>query len=158
MSEASRETELLEVHVQRVPVALWAASQEHFAELMREFTLIAASETTDSPHPVPQRLLDLVEQLTSSYSGFTTEQERALAEAAEAGVESVDLVFRVPLSAAQAAETLEQMLTEADEFCRSGDHLLTLATPPECVRYRRWYLEQFVNQAAGLPPQPWLAG
>lgn len=146
--------ELVDVHVTGIPVALWAASQEHFAELMREFTLIAGSAAAPR-HPIPAQLLDLVEQLTSTYSGFTTEQERALSEAAAAGITSLDLVFRVPRAAGPAAEELERMLTAADEFCRSGDHLLTLATPPECLRYRRWYLAQFIDQAAGKPAVPW---
>jgi hypothetical protein len=47
------------------------------------------------------------------------------------------------------------MLDEADEYCRRGEHLLTLETPPELVRFRRWYLQEFVNQIAGAAPEPW---
>jgi hypothetical protein len=46
------------------------------------------------------------------------------------------------------------MLEEADEYCRS-DQLLTLATPPTLVAFRRWYLGEFIAQIDGRPPQPW---
>ena len=47
------------------------------------------------------------------------------------------------------------MLDEADEYCRRGDHLLTLATPPEELRFRRWFISEFVDQVNGAPPTPW---
>jgi hypothetical protein len=47
------------------------------------------------------------------------------------------------------------MLDDADEYCREGRHLLTLATPPDLLAYRRWYLQQFVDQARGRPATPW---
>jgi hypothetical protein len=47
------------------------------------------------------------------------------------------------------------MLDEADEFCRQGKHLLTLATPPDLRRYRQWFLGEFVAQIGGRPPTPW---
>ncbi|MDP9441273.1 MAG: hypothetical protein M3P34_03640 [Actinomycetota bacterium] len=47
------------------------------------------------------------------------------------------------------------MLDEPDEFCRSGNQLLTLATPPELLAFRRWYLREFNAQLQGQPPLPW---
>jgi hypothetical protein len=47
------------------------------------------------------------------------------------------------------------MLDEADEYCRSGQHLLTLAADDEIVRFRHWYLEQFIAQIAGEQPVAW---
>jgi hypothetical protein len=146
--------DLVEVRVLDLPVALWAKSQEHFQDLMREFALIAAS-SGDSVHPVPARLLELVETLTAEYAGVSDAQEAELAEAAASGTESLDLVFGVPPQAGEAAEDLGRVLEEADEFCRAGEHLLTLATPSDCVAYRRWYIAQFVDQLAGGQPVPW---
>ena len=37
-----------------------------------------------------------------------------------------------------------------------GELLLTLATPAKLVTYRRWFLDQFVSQAAGGPPVWWV--
>jgi hypothetical protein len=147
-------TDLVEVRVLELPVPLWAKSQEHFQDLMREFALIAGNSGA-SLHPVPARLLELVETLTAEYAGVSEAQEAELAAAAEAGTASLDLVFWAPPQAGPAAEDLGRVLEEADEFCRAGEHLLTLATPPDCVAYRQWYIAQFVDQLAGGDPVPW---
>ena len=65
-----------------------------------------------------------------------------------------ELVFVLPRDVSEAAQQLGDILDEADAFCRSG-HLLTLATPPDLVTYRRWYLDNFIAQCDGGPPQPW---
>ena len=144
------------VEMRRIPVALQARATEHAEELQREFVLIAEGlQHTESSSALPRRLLDLVDVLRREFGGFTAEQEDAFDEALRTGVRTVDLTFRVPPAAAEAAIALGQMLDEADEYCREGRHLLTLATPPELVAYRRWYLEQFVDQLAGGAPTPW---
>jgi hypothetical protein len=104
---------------------------------------------------LPTRLVDLVAALSGRYSMFTTEQEQQLADAIASGVPSVDLTYRLPRSVADAAAALDRILDEADDFCRDGQHLLTLATPAELVTYRKWFLEQLVDQADGQPPVPW---
>jgi uncharacterized protein YfaT (DUF1175 family) len=47
------------------------------------------------------------------------------------------------------------MLDEADEYCRAGHHLLTLATPEELRVFRSWYLGQVAAQLSGAPAEPW---
>ena len=47
------------------------------------------------------------------------------------------------------------MLDEADAYCREGAHLLTVATPPEELRFRRWFISEFVVQVGGAAPTPW---
>ena len=49
------------------------------------------------------------------------------------------------------------MIDEADDYCRQGEHLLTLASPPDCIAYREWYLGQVVGQL-GRRPAGRLAG
>jgi hypothetical protein len=49
---------------------------------------------------------------------------------------------------------LATLIDEADDFAREGT-LLTLAAPPECVDFRRWYLREFARQVDGEPPIPW---
>jgi hypothetical protein len=150
------EPELLEVRLIGVPVSVWSRSNQHFEELMREFTLIAQQLAEhDDPAHVPQRLIDLVQRLTAEYSAFGEPQEDRLRAAAEANEEAVDLVYRMPRSVVGAAVELGNLLDEADAYCRAGQHLLTLATPEDCVRLRWWYLDQFIDQAAGRPPVPW---
>ena len=147
---------LVTVELRRLPVELQARAAEHGEELQREFVLIAEGlQHTDGHTPLPRRLLDLVDSLQRRYGGFTVEQEDALDQALRDGVPTLDLTFTVPPDVADAATALGQLLDEADEYCREGKHLLTLATPPDLVAFRRWYLQQFIDQLAGHPPSPW---
>lgn len=126
---------------------------------MREMYLIAQQLQLEGDSAqataLPARLIALVEALTAEYSPLTTEQDRQLEEAIVRGADAIDLVYRIPAAAADAAAHLGKMLDEADEFCREGKHLLTLATPAELVRYRHWYLGEFVTQIAGGAATPW---
>ena len=149
---------LVEVSLLDLPVAIWTASQEHANELIREFALIAASQNEDDHHKVPRRLTQLVEALNKEFGMTSGDQEAELAAAAAAGIESIpELRFRVPPHVNEAAVALDAMLDEADAYCKAGRHLLTLATPPEQVRFRKWYLGEFVRQVDGQAPRPWPA-
>jgi hypothetical protein len=147
---------LTPVHVRKMPVQLWQQSQEHIDELVREFMLISGDVQGDSDHhQVPQQLLTLIDELTDRFSGFGEANEQRLFAAAADGTETIDLDYEMPVEVAGAARQLGEMLDEADEFCRRGEHLLTLATPPEQVRFRRWFLEEMVRQIEGHAPTPW---
>ena len=61
----------------------------------------------------------------------------------------------MPADVADACVHLRDSLDAADDFCREGEHLLTLASPDDVVAYRRWFLDEFVHQVAGDPPRPW---
>ena len=65
------------------------------------------------------------------------------------------LEFALPEAAGPACVELGKMLDEADDYCRAGHHLLTLATPDEIRIFRDWYLGQVREQLAGAPPEPW---
>ncbi len=146
-------TGLVEVHLLELPVGLWERGQEQHEALQREFALAAAD-----PEDVPARLLDLMAALQQRFGDTTSEQEEQLMAAAEAGVPTLaDLVYRVPAEAAEAAQQLGRMLDEADDHCRRGDHLLTLAADPELVRFRWWFLDAMTDQCEGRPPVPWPA-
>ncbi|HEU5035256.1 MAG TPA: hypothetical protein VFT62_10950 [Mycobacteriales bacterium] len=151
--------DLVRVELLGLPVPLWQRSQEHTDELIREFTLIASERRygDSEQHAVPHRLIALIDDLTTQYSGFSEANEQQLVEAAARGSESLDLVYVLPPAAGQAAEHLGQLLDEADEYCRRGQHLLTLATPEDQAAFRRWFLEEFPRQIAGAEPRPWTA-
>jgi hypothetical protein len=147
--------ELVDVQILRIPVPIWAHTQEHIDELLREFTLIAARLKESGSVEVPVRLLALIEEVTQEYGGLNTDQENRLAEAASAGVAEIDLVYQIPRAGAVASMRLRDILDEADAYCQAGTHLLTLATPPELVRFRCWFLDEFINQLDGHAPTPY---
>ena len=144
---------LVEVRLLRLPLPVWQRTQEHVDGLLREFALIAQDD--EARASTPGRLLDLVQRVTAGYGGFSAAQRAAMEEALQRGEEEIDLTYRIPPAAAGAAQQLGDMLDEADEYCRRGDHLLTLATPPEELRFRRWFISEFVDQLAGAAPTPW---
>ena len=146
-------TDLVEVRLVALPLDVWQRTQEHVDDLLREFTLVAQDE--EARASVPGRLLALIEELTAGYGQFSVEQRAQMEAAVARGERAIDLVYRVPPAAAPAAQQLGDMLDEADEYCRRGDHLLTLAPPPDEVRFRRWFISEFVDQVGGAPPTPW---
>ena len=148
-------SELVDVHLLEVPVDVWARTQEHTDELLREFALMSSDPASSGD--VPVRLTHLIEVLTTMYSGVGSEQDAQLYAAAEAGESRIDLSFSVPLATSEACLVLGETLDAADDYCRAGRHLLTLATPEELQRFRRWYLGQFVDQIGGAAPTPWPA-
>jgi hypothetical protein len=162
MSAPPAGEELATVVLRGLPVPVHARASEHGQELQREFTLLhlqlerqGADPDESTGSDVPRRLVELVEVLQGRYAVYTTEQEDQLEAAIEQGAESIDLTFRVPRDAARASLDLGAILDEADAYCREGRHLLTLATPPEALAYRQWYLQQFVDQVEGRPPVSW---
>lgn len=145
---------LVEVKVLGIPIDIYREAAEHSDELQREFALIRERDPSDG-HSVPRRLLALIDELGERFSAFTAEQEDALARAVERGDATLDLVYQVPPAVKQAVIDLGALLDEADNFCRQGQELLTLATPPRAVALRRWFLDQFVRQIDGGQPVVW---
>lgn len=157
MSEAGEE--LVQVRLLGFPLGIFRSSQEHWDGLMREFALLVMDPVAGS-HEVPARLLVLVEELMSTYGGFGTGTDDERDQALARGDLSVDLSYSVPVHAGRAAQHLAGMLDEADEFCRQGEELLTLARSQEVRRFEQWYLEEFIDQLSGSEPRPyavWLA-
>jgi hypothetical protein len=145
---------LVQVHLLELPVPLAAKAREHFEGLTREFVLMSAS-SGDDQH-VPARLVQLVDNLTARFGGTNTDADQRLDDAIDAGAATLaDHVLELPPEAAAGARALGDMLEEVDEYCRQGEHLLTLATPADCVTYRHWYLAQVADQLEGAEPVSW---
>lgn len=151
----SESAPLREVHLLRLPVAVHAQAQEHGAELLREMYLLSLQLGQEDAHHVPVRLTELVDVLGNQFGGLATAQELRLEAAIADGLAEMDLTYNLPVEAGAAWSTLGALLDEADEFCLQGQHLLTLATPEPSVRYRRWYLGEFIDQLAGKAPTSW---
>lgn len=144
------DAELLPVLILGVPVGIYGRASEHSDELLREFALIRE----DGSDHVPSRLLAVIEELSSRFSGFARGPTEALQEAVANGDPEIDLEYLVPADLREGVIQLGALLDEADAFCRAGD-LLTLATAEESVAFRRWFLDEFVWQIEGNPPRPW---
>jgi anti-sigma regulatory factor (Ser/Thr protein kinase) len=136
-----------------VPVRVLAASREHHDSLMREFRLLALAGRT-AGQDVPDRLVHLTRTLGVRFATARSRPDDDFDRALKQGLDTVDLVYQIPPEAAEGGRQLEVLMTEADEFCRSAQ-LITLARTPVMVRFARWYIGQFLEQAAGRPPTRW---
>lgn len=153
MTPTSSGLDLHRVRLVALPLDVMARAQEQHEGLLREFALIA------NPHPntdydVPRRLLDVATALRERFAAFTAEPNALIERAMQRGDRSIDTQMQLPAEAREAALSLAALLEEADDYCRKGE-LLTLATPPELVTFRRWYLGQIVDQIEGAAPVAW---
>jgi anti-sigma regulatory factor (Ser/Thr protein kinase) len=136
-----------------VPVRVLAAAREHHDGLLREFRLLALSDGLTGPE-VPARLAELTQVLGGRFGAAASRPDGDFDRAVEQGLDTVDLAYRVPPTAADGAQQLEALMREADEFCRSA-RLVTLPRPPVVARFAHWYVAQFVDQLAGRPAARW---
>jgi hypothetical protein len=146
-------TDVHEVRLLNVPLRVLAAGREHHDEVMREFAMLALDEELDKGH-VPARMIELVEILGRRYGAAGERPDAEVDAAIERGETTVDLVYHVPAHIAQAAEQLEELMAEADEFCRQRQ-MLALERPPVVRQFADWYLDEFRRQVAGQAPRPW---
>jgi len=153
VSEAASADGLVAVTLLGVPLALYRQSSEHHAELAREFALIHRGSVDQTS--VPARLQRLIDELEARFGAFSSQPNAALHRALAQGDERIDLTYRIPPVVKEAAQELDALLDEADAFCRDGQHLLTLATPPGPLAFRRWFLGEFVAQIGHAVPTPW---
>ena len=147
------EEALFEVRLGNMPLPLLAASREHHDEVMREFAMMALDESAASGH-APVRLIELVDILGRRYGAASARPDAEIDAALERGETSIDVVYHVPEHVADAANQLEALMSEVDEFCRDRQ-MLALARPELYKRFADWYLGEFRRQIAGEPPRPW---
>ena len=84
-----------------------------------------------------------------------SELSRADRDAAiERGGLRFDLVHVFPRQALEPVRNPGRALDETDDFCREGQHLLTLETPPDLVAFCQWFVGELERQAAGQA-LPW---
>ncbi len=146
-------SDLVHVRLLGFPLDVYSRASEHHEELMREFQLLAI-RPPDGGHEVPRRLIQLVQEVNDRYAGTTDMPNKQRDEALARGERRVDLDYEVPTTITEDVVRVGQLLDEADEYCRQGE-LLTLATPPEYVRFRRWLFGEFGRQLQGEEPLAW---
>ena len=150
--DSSGDDTIHEVKLLNMPVRLLASGRQHHDELMHEFAVLAVS--LEDRGSVPARMLEMIDTLGTKY-GRAADRPDALVDAAiERGDDTIDLTYQVPAHVVHAADALERMMDEADEFCRN-EQMLTLSRSDVQKRFAKWYLEEFRRQVAGEPPQPW---
>lgn len=150
---ATRGLEILDpvtVHVLGVPLKAYAAFDRHLRELRREVRLLALAH--ESAYPLAKDLSDLFGSLERHLREVVG--TGALAEAASAGRQVVDLEVPMARSATRSLARFIELLDLADEFCRE-ERLLSLARSPEQRRFQRWFLGEFVRQGDGQEPIAW---
>lgn len=141
----------IDVRILGVPLRLYVGFQQHFRELRREVRLLAIAHEAD--YPLAKSLSDLfgtLERQLRDGIGLT-DVEGALAQQAEVA----DLSVRMPREAASTLRSFIDLLDVADEFCRQ-ERLLSLARNEEQRDFQRWFLGEYVRQATGALPQPWV--
>ena len=143
-----------------VPISLIGAPIEkmirtaaHYDALYREFRLILELEPAHLD-AIPGRLLTLIDELGSSFLGVGRATEESWDAAVRDCRDRVDLHFRLPPEAGPAIAHYNELLDEADEYCRHAE-LLTLAPAAETLAVRRWVFSQLVCQCQGESPTPW---
>jgi anti-sigma regulatory factor (Ser/Thr protein kinase) len=135
------------------PVQAMIRTGAHYDAIYREFRLILELDASGR-RAVPGRLLGLIRVMGTSFLGYGRPAEDAWEAAVRDDRETVDVHFRLPPEFAPAIEHYDQLLDEADEYCRQAA-LLTVAPSDEALAVRRWAFGQVVRQCLGKPPSPW---
>ena len=149
--------DMREVVLRRFPLRVHARNREQHDALMRELSILALDTTRDDAD-VPRRLTELVESLVRGYRASSEPVEEVRDAAFLRGEREIELTYRVPAAVVGAVDALEELLHEADAFCRSDRYLLTLSSSEEARAFRAWFFEEFRRQVAGKPPTPWPGG
>ena len=141
------------VRLERCPVQLGLAQDDHLDDLVRELQLVVPRTAQPELASVIRRLLD--GQAQARHMGRRTAQA-----AAEAGLEHVTVEMLLPSVAAEQVEQLDDAVAAADALCEA-ERLLTLASTPDVRRIRRWMREEISQQISrGRAPcgfDDWLA-
>jgi hypothetical protein len=150
--DSSGDNTMHEVRLLNMPVRLLADGRQHHDELMHEFAVLAVS--LEDRASVPARMLAMIDMLGTRYGRAADRPDTLVDEAIARGDDTIDLTYQVPAHVVDAADALERMMDEADEFCRN-EQMLTLGRSEVQKRFAKWYLEEFRRQVAGESPQPW---
>jgi hypothetical protein len=142
------------ITLQRLPLRLLLAGQEHHDGLLRELRLLALSEEEPGDQPPDPRLRGLVDALGRQYAAARARRDEEIEAAVARGETTIDQVFSVPPTAGTAMQGLAALLADADRLCEDNV-LMTPPRPPLLRRFADWYTGEVLGQSAGRPPRPW---
>lgn len=144
-----------EVRLVDYPVLLGVRQQNRTADLMRELQLIELDAHPDAGRvSTPRQLLRLATDLYDAFGPALEEPREQLERAYAAGDATIVQCYPLVPGSRTTMLRYARLMEQADEFCRSGA-VMNLAPDPEVHALRRWTVEEFVRQHAGLAPRPW---
>ncbi len=142
---------MIEFEIRDVPLRSYVAFHRHYRELRREVRLLALAHEAD--YPLAKSLSDLFGALEQPlHDGMGLDQVEA---ALEAGSTTTDVHVVMDAASADVIGRFIELLDLADAFCRE-ERLLSLARTVEQQRFQEWFLGEFVRQANGEEPLPWV--
>ena len=144
--------DLVEIRLLHVPVASYTSFRHQFRELRREVRLLALAHESD--YPLARDLSELFTDHGRLLTVSTGSPE--ILDAQAAGSTTADLTVTASREAARGLARLVDMLELTDAFGRE-ERMLSLARTPEQRSFQSWFLGEFVAQADGAAPRPWVA-
>ncbi|HLI15799.1 MAG TPA: STAS domain-containing protein [Acidimicrobiales bacterium] len=138
-------------HLLGIPSEQMAHAAEHYEGLLRELQLLVVHHRVGGE--AGERLVELAAAITGRFPAPSIADPRCSTTASALDLE--DYLYYVPDEVAAGCRELDHLLDEADDYCREGRLLLTLAPSPLAVAVRRWCLGEFARQARGERPVPW---
>ncbi|HEX8496335.1 MAG TPA: ATP-binding protein [Actinomycetales bacterium] len=146
-------TSLTQVQLLGLPLPTRRLYMAYADDLLRELALVRIGASRQLTDISPARLVELADLLATSYAAFMAAPSAQMVEAEASGRTTCDVTFVVPAGAGPFVAELGARLAEAEEYCRSGRHLLTLPPPAELSAYRQWIFGEFVAQLDGAAPR-----
>ncbi|PRY13012.1 anti-sigma regulatory factor (Ser/Thr protein kinase) [Kineococcus rhizosphaerae] len=137
------------------PVQSRLLFSQHLQDLTRELSLLQIGVGHGLGESLPPRVLEIAAELNGPYAAFRSAPDAAVQAALAAGQDFCDVTYTVPPTVGPFLLRLGTVLDEADDFCRSRQHLLILPASEEVVAYRRWFVAESQRQLAGEAPRPW---
>ena len=144
--------DVLPVRLVAVPVRLALASDTNLDDLIREFQVLTMSDQ-ETAHPVPQPLIQLIEEILHRYAEPRLAGREAARTAAAAGLRLFDVTAVVPPEVVPDMWHLTLVLEQVAGYCRQGA-LLSLAPSEELSAFRRWWVSEIERQVGGSAPMP----
>jgi hypothetical protein len=138
-----------------VPVSLYAASEQHTNDLLREIALMGAGRPESARGHQYSDLLATADTYAHHPAGVRSRIAESVALARRGGWDSVTVDFDADANAADAALAWEELLVRFDTM--SGEErMLTLPADEELRAYRAWYVRELVEQVrTGRLPVSW---
>jgi len=143
--------DVLTVQLLHVPAEALQGTLAHGAELRRELRLLAVAH--QDTYPVASDLSTFFSALARDFRGQLGGED--LLDALRTGRSHLDLEVKAGADSARRFARLIELLELADAFCRN-ERLLTLARSDAQVVFQTWLFGEFVRQANGGEPQPWV--